>query len=171
MEGSTVSMPGRGRSDSRPGTRETVLRTVLISTWSLPLRRSYGRNTFKNNKYIFINLSLWPKPNVADWPFSLPRFCVSWPLAFAGTCDPSPHAFLLPVTAISESPVQLQFPGKQSNASKTSQMANATIAEPTGNGASCMWSPKRDVYIPRDSEFSCSQRWTLIQIILSTHHA
>ena len=25
MEGSTASMPGRGRSDSRPGTRETVL--------------------------------------------------------------------------------------------------------------------------------------------------
>jgi hypothetical protein len=25
MEGSTASMPSRGRSDSRPGTRETVL--------------------------------------------------------------------------------------------------------------------------------------------------
>jgi hypothetical protein len=36
MEGSTASMPGRGRSDSRPGTRETVLqyRVNLNRNWS-----------------------------------------------------------------------------------------------------------------------------------------
>jgi hypothetical protein len=49
MEGLTASTPGRGRSDSRPATRETVLqyRANLNMKWSLPLRRSVGRNIFQ----------------------------------------------------------------------------------------------------------------------------
>jgi hypothetical protein len=49
MEGATASMPGRGRSDSRPGTTETVLHynANLNMNRSLPLRRTVGRNVFK----------------------------------------------------------------------------------------------------------------------------
>jgi hypothetical protein len=169
VEGSTASMPGRGRSDSRPGRRETVLqcRANLNMNWSLPLRRSVGRNMFKMQWVYIHKIRFVTETQCCELTLLPPTILCLLASSIRG---PSPHAFLLPVTATSESPVQLQVPGEQSNASKTSQMATVIIAEPTGNGASSMWSPKRAAYIRWNSEFSWSPRWTLTQIILCKHH-